>query len=69
MPMTPEDIGFSPTEDPLKYVMEGYSIWFEGYAWVLYKIWKDKEVPLSETHNLQDFKTIIDLLEKRVGDE
>lgn len=67
--MTPEDIGFSPTEDPLLYSMGDYSIWFEGYAWVLYKIWKDREVPLAETHNLQDFKTIIELFEKRVDYE
>jgi hypothetical protein len=67
--MTPEDIGFSSTEDFLLYTRGDYSIWFEGYAWVLYKTWGGFEVPLAETCNLQDFKTIIDLLEKRVDYE
>lgn len=67
--MVPEDIGFSSTEDSLKYIMGDYSIWFEGYAWVLYKIWKDKEVPLAEALDLRKFKILINLLEKRVNDE
>lgn len=64
--MTPKDIGFYETGDPLMWQRGKYRIWFEGYAYVFYQVHREEEIPLAETRDLKDFKILLDILLNRV---